>query len=140
MFNFVVLNFIPIGKKLFNPIKDKSGEIIECLMSSPDMPTNEDLRFKIRLSIEETVENVVQYAYKDSIGWMEVETNLDDKALMLTVTLKDAGKPFNPLEMPDPTYHRRLRNAKSADLAFISASNLWTRFCIATRTDAISLQ
>lgn len=89
-------------KKLFNPIKDKSGEIIECLMSSPDMPTDEDLRFKIRLSIEETVENVVQYAYKDSIGWMEVETNLDDKALMLTVTLKDAGKPFNPLEMPDP--------------------------------------
>ena len=89
-------------KKLFNPIKDKSGEIIECLMSSPDMPTNEDLRFKIRLSIEETVENVVQYAYKDSIGLMEVETNLDDKALMLTVTLKDAGKPFNPLEMPDP--------------------------------------
>ena len=89
-------------KKLFNPIKDKSGEIIECLMSSPDMPTNEDLRFKLRLSIEETVENVVQYAYKDSIGWMEVETNLDDKALMLTVTLKDAGKPFNPLEMPDP--------------------------------------
>ena len=88
--------------KLFNPIKDKSGEIIECLMSSPDMPTDEDLRFKLRLSIEETVENVVQYAYKDSIGWMEVETNLDDKALMLTVTLKDAGKPFNPLEMPDP--------------------------------------
>lgn len=89
-------------KKLFNPIKDKSGEIIECLMSSPDIPTDEDLRFKLRLSIEETVENVVQYAYKDSIGWMEVETNLDDKALMLTVTLKDAGKPFNPLEMPDP--------------------------------------
>lgn len=89
-------------KKLFNPIKDKTAEIIEYLMSSPDMPTDEDLRFKLRLSIEETVENVVQYAYKDSIGWMEVETNLDDKALMLTVTLKDAGKPFNPLEMPDP--------------------------------------
>jgi sigma-B regulation protein RsbU (phosphoserine phosphatase) len=89
-------------KKLFNPIKDKSGEIIECLMSSPDMPTDEDLRFKLRLSIEETVENVVQYAYKDSIGWMEVETNLDEKGFLLTVTLKDAGKKFNPLEMPDP--------------------------------------
>ena len=89
-------------KKLFNPIKDKSGEIIECLMSSPDMPTDEDLRFKLRLSIEETVENVVQYAYKDSIGWMEVETNLDEKGFLLTVTLKDAGKKFNPLDMPDP--------------------------------------
>lgn len=89
-------------KKLFNPIKDKSGEIIEFLMSSPDMPSDEDLRFKLRLSIEETVENVVQYAYKDSIGWMEVGTDLDEKGLILTVTLKDAGKQFNPLAKPDP--------------------------------------
>ena len=64
-------------KKLFNPIKDKTAEIIEYLMSSPDMPTDDDLRFKLRLSIEETVENVVQYAYKDGIGWMEVGTALE---------------------------------------------------------------
>lgn len=89
-------------KKLFNPIKHKSAEIIEFLMSSPDMPKDENLLFKIRLSIEETVENIVQYAYKDSIGWMEVETELDDKGIELTITLKDAGKKFNPLEKPDP--------------------------------------
>ena len=111
-------------KKLFNPIKDKSGEIIECLMSSPDMPTNEDLRFKIRLSIEETVENVVQYAYKDSIGWMEVETNLDDKALMLTVTLKDAGKPFNPLEMPDPDITSSVEERKIGGLGIYLCKQL----------------
>lgn len=111
-------------KKLFNPIKDKSGEIIECLMSSPDMPTNEDLRFKIRLSIEETVENVVQYAYKDSIGWMEVETNLDDKALMLTVTLKDAGKPFNPLEMPDPDISSSVEERKIGGLGIYLCKQL----------------
>lgn len=89
-------------KKLFNPIKDKTAEIIEYLMSSSDMPKDEDLRFKLRLSIEETVENVVQYAYKDGIGWMEVGTALDANGLMLTITLKDAGKPFNPLEKEDP--------------------------------------
>ena len=89
-------------KKLFNPIKDKTAEIIEYLMLSPDMPEDEDLRFKLRLSIEETVENVVQYAYKDGIGWMEVGTDLDKNGLTLTITLKDAGKPFNPLEKPDP--------------------------------------
>ena len=111
-------------KKLFNPIKDKSGEIIECLMSSPDMPTDEDLRFKIRLSIEETVENVVQYAYKDSIGWMEVETNLDDKALMLTVTLKDAGKPFNPLEMPDPDISSSVEERKIGGLGIYLCKQL----------------
>lgn len=89
-------------KKLFNPIKDKSAEIIEYLMSSPDMPKDEGLLFKLRLSIEETVENVVRYAYNDSIGWMEVGTDLDNDGLVLTITLKDAGKKFNPLEKPDP--------------------------------------
>lgn len=89
-------------KKLFNPIKDKSAEIIEFLMASPDMPQDEGLQFKIRLSIEETVENVVRYAYEDSVGWMEVGTELDPEGLMLTITLKDAGKPFNPLDKPDP--------------------------------------
>lgn len=89
-------------KKLFNPIKDKSAEIIEFLMSSPDMPKDEGLLFKIRLSIEETVENVVRYAYEDSVGWMEVGTELENNGLLLTITLRDAGKPFNPLEKEDP--------------------------------------
>ena len=49
-------------KRRFNPIKDKSSEIINCLMESPDMPSDEALRFKIQLSIEEVVENVVALA------------------------------------------------------------------------------
>ena len=45
-------------KKRFNPITDRSSEIVAFLMASPDMPKDEDLRFKIELSIEEAVENV----------------------------------------------------------------------------------
>ena len=30
-------------KKRFNPIKDKSSEIIEYLMSSPDIPDDDEL-------------------------------------------------------------------------------------------------
>lgn len=89
-------------KKRFNPIKDKSSEIIEYLMSSPDMPTDESLRFKLRLSIEEAVENVVRYAYEGGIGWLEAGTSLDEDTLVLTVELRDAGVPFNPLEREDP--------------------------------------
>lgn len=89
-------------KRRFNPIKDKSSEIINCLMESPDMPDDEALRFKIQLSIEEVVENVVHYAYDGGIGWIEVSTNLDNASLILTVELRDAGVPFNPLEQPDP--------------------------------------
>lgn len=89
-------------KKRFNPIKDKSSEIIEYLMSSPDIPDDEALKFKLRLSIEEAVENVVRYAYDGGIGWLEVGTSLDHDSLILTIELRDAGVPFNPLEREDP--------------------------------------
>ena len=88
--------------KRFNPIKDRSSEIVAFLMASPDMPKDEELRFKIELSIEEAVENVVQYAYEGGIGWLEAGTSLDDKSLILTIELRDAGMPFNPLEKEDP--------------------------------------
>lgn len=111
-------------KKLFNPIKDKTAEIIEYLMSSSDMPKDEDLRFKLRLSIEETVENVVQYAYKDGIGWMEVGTDLDVNGLMLTITLKDAGKPFNPLEKEDPDINLPLEEREIGGLGIYLCKQL----------------
>jgi len=89
-------------KKRFNPIKDKSSEIIEYLMASPDMPKDEALEFKIRLSVEEAVENVVRYAYEGGIGWLEAGTSLSNDGLTLTIELRDAGTPFNPLDKPDP--------------------------------------
>lgn len=89
-------------KKRFDPIKEKSSEIIEYLMASPDIPADEGLQFKIRLSIEEAVENVVNYAYQDGIGWLEAGTSIDNDGLRLTIELRDAGVPFNPLDKPDP--------------------------------------
>ena len=89
-------------KKRFNPIRDKSSEIIEYLMSSPDIPDNDVLKFKLRLSIEEAVENVVRYAYDGGIGWLEAGTSLDKDSLILTIELRDAGVPFNPLDREDP--------------------------------------
>lgn len=89
-------------KKRFNPITDRSSEIIAFLMASPDIPSDPDLRFKIELSVEEAVENVVQYAYEGGIGWLEAGTSLDNKSLVLTIELRDAGVPFNPLEKDDP--------------------------------------
>lgn len=89
-------------KKRFNPIKDKSSEIIEFIMDSPDMPKDDSLCFKIHLSVEEAVENVVRYAYEGGIGWLEAGTSLDKDSLVLTIELRDAGVPFNPLEHEDP--------------------------------------
>ncbi len=86
--------------KRFEPIVGKCGEIVEYLMQSEDMPDDDDLCFKIRLSVEETVENVVNYAYKEGLGYIEIETKKDGN--QLSIILKDGGKPFNPLEKSDP--------------------------------------
>lgn len=88
--------------KRFNPIVDKSAEIINFIMSSPDMPSDDSLLFKIHLSVEEAVENVVDYAYEGGMGWLEAGTELDASGLTLTILIKDAGTPFNPLEKEDP--------------------------------------
>lgn len=84
----------------FEPIADKSGTIIDCLMASPDIPQDEGLQFKIRLCTEEAVENVVRYAYQNGDGYLEVGTEIVDGSLV--ISLIDSGKPFNPLAKPDP--------------------------------------
>jgi len=84
----------------FEPIKDRCGEIVDFLMTSPDIPENEQLQFKIRLCCEEAVQNVVDYAYGDGTGYLEAGT--DRKEGKLLIFLKDAGVPFDPLEKKDP--------------------------------------
>ena len=86
--------------KRFEPIGDKCHEIIEYVMASPDIPSQDDLIFKIRLSIEEVIENIVQYAYENGSGFLEVSTQQEDGVLYIRFT--DAGTPFNPLDKPDP--------------------------------------
>lgn len=89
-------------RKRFDPINDKSGEIIEFIMSAPEIPQDDALQFKIRLSVEEVVENVVNYAYQGKAGWLEAITSLDADSAYLTIIIKDAGIPFNPLDSEDP--------------------------------------
>ncbi len=83
------------------PIAGKTAEIIETVMSSPDVPQDETLRFKVRLSVEEIAENIVNYAYNNGNGFVEITTTLDEEGV-LTISFKDAGVPFNPLEKEDP--------------------------------------
>lgn len=85
----------------FDPIAGKSAEIIESLMQSEDMTSDPALQFKLRLCIEEVVENIVSYAYNDGNGSVEVGTNIKEGD-KLYITFKDSGVPFDPLAREDP--------------------------------------
>lgn len=101
-------------EKKFDPIEGKSGDIIESVMSSKDMPTDEIMQFKLRLSVEEVIENIVRYAYESGNGFIEVGTSVEDG--VLSIVVRDGGKPFNPLDKEDPDVNLPLEERKIGGL------------------------
>ncbi|MBQ0122760.1 MAG: ATP-binding protein [Bacteroidales bacterium] len=101
-------------EKKFNPIEGKSGAIIESVMNSNDIPSDESLQFKLRLSVEEVVENIVRYAYESGNGFIEVSTSVDGDTL--SIRIKDGGKPFNPLAKKDPDVNASLEERQIGGL------------------------
>ena len=58
---------------------------------------------QILVSLEELNVNVVNYAY-DDVGECQIITDIQpcEGGKRLTMTIRDSGKPFNPLEKEDP--------------------------------------
>ncbi len=60
-----------------------------------------ELTFRISLVVDELAQNVVDYAYIDTPGDVEVAVTSTDETVVIEIT--DEGKPFDPLtEAPAP--------------------------------------
>ena len=60
-----------------------------------------ELTFRVSLVIDELAQNVVDYAYQDGAGDVEVEVTSEPEAV--TIEIIDEGRPFDPLtQAPDP--------------------------------------
>lgn len=57
-------------------------------------------RTQLRIAVEELYVNVTLYAYPDEDGWAEIRGSVEDG--IVTFTLIDAGRPFDPLAKEDP--------------------------------------
>ena len=58
---------------------------------------------KIQIALEETLVNVVLYAYEDKIGDIEIDYEIiDEPNKTLIVTIIDSGIEFDPLAKEDP--------------------------------------
>lgn len=84
--------------KRFEPIEGRNLEIIESVLNSPEVADlSEDLKFKIRLCVEEVEENILTYS---GTTWVEVVVEQDTG--MLSVAFRDGGVQFDPLAKEDP--------------------------------------
>lgn len=86
----------------FQPVKGKGPEITEAIIAAEEIVACKKEFFALHLVIEELAVNIADYAYPEGDdGYLDV---LIDKAPgSITITFKDGGTPFNPLErqMPD---------------------------------------
>jgi anti-anti-sigma factor len=65
-----------------------------------ELALNADQAYLLRLVIEEITTNIVKYGFPDAPGVIAMICEADDEALR--VTLRDNGRPFDPVEAPDP--------------------------------------
>ena len=89
---------------LFRPIDGKEGEILDFIMHAPEVRAHPSVSYAVRLACEEIIVNIIRYAYPDAAdGYIGVGIAEDGQALRITI--RDGGKPFNPLEheRPDTT-------------------------------------
>lgn len=90
-----------MSKLSFPAIPSQIEQIIDQIMTAPEVVSvPEEMLFTLRLAVEELVANVVNYAYTNEEGNLEVDIIVKDN--QLSITFIDHGVPFNPLVQNDP--------------------------------------
>ena len=57
---------------------------------------------ELDMLVEEIFINIASYAYPDKRGTATIDLALNDKKDAITITFRDSGIPYNPLEKPSP--------------------------------------
>ena len=63
---------------------------------------SDSVRLQIDVAVEELYTNICNYAYPKGEGTAEVTADIVGEPPEVEITLRDAGKPYNPLEKDDP--------------------------------------
>lgn len=85
----------------FQPIRGKSLDIIRTILQTEEVASVGKAFNEIHLAIEELVVNVADYAYPDGGNdYLDVDIMRSDNCI--TLSFRDGGIPFNPLEKEEP--------------------------------------
>ena len=81
----------------FQPIHDKSLDIIDAILQTEEVASMGDNVGIIFETVDELVANIVDYSNSE---YLDVEIVRDDKSI--TLRFRDGGIPFNPLKKDPP--------------------------------------
>lgn len=110
-------------KKKFEPIEGRNAEIIESVMACDEVaPLSDDVKFKIRLCVEEVEENILCYS-----GTTWVEVSVEMVGGMLTVGFRDGGVEFDPLSKEDPDINAPVERRQVGGLGIFICKQMMDR-------------
>lgn len=67
-----------------------------------DMGASMKAQMQIDIAVEELFVNIAHYAYAPDSGEAVISVAKDKEKNQISITFADSGKPYNPLEKPDP--------------------------------------
>jgi len=109
-------------KRRFEPVEGRNAEIIEAVLSCEevrDLP--EDLKFKIRLCVEEVEENILGYS---GTTWIDLSTTVEEG--ILNIGFRDGGVEFDPLAHKDPDVNAPLEERTAGGLGIFLCKQMMT--------------
>ena len=65
-----------------------------------NLPFSNKEKYQLEIAVDEIMNNIASYAYQDKIGKAEIKIEIDSTSI--SITFKDCGIPYNPLEKDDP--------------------------------------
>ena len=87
----------------------------------------DDIASKLDLCANEAVMNIISYAYPDA-GRREITLELNETPDGVSLVIRDDGKPFNPLDVPEPKLPKSLDEALIGGLGVHFIRRMMTRF------------
>lgn len=111
--------------KRFDPVEGRNAEIIESVMSCPEVASlPEDTQFKLHLCVEEVEENILCYS---GSTWVEVSIEKSDK--QISITFSDGGIEFDPLKQEDPDITASIESRSIGGLGIFLCKQMMDEVC-----------
>ena len=92
----------------------KVQELIDGMLDEAGCPPL--TRTAIDVAVEEIFVNIACYAYHPDSGMVLIQVSLLESPPSVEITFADQGRPYNPLEKPDPDLTLPIRQRKKGGL------------------------
>lgn len=114
----------------FQPIAERTVEIVEAVMAADEVLALPELEFSLRLVVEELVSNVVNYSTSQEIT---IDVEREEKLLRFVIT--DRGIPFDPLQKETPDITLSAEDRQIGGLGIFLVREIMSRVSYAYRDE-----